>query len=62
MPLQMLMKLIALSVIKLLDLAILLELFLKPFAEKIANEIENMDESKIEKLGKSLEKVFKRVR
>lgn len=35
---------------------------LKPFAEKIANEIENMDESKIEKLGKSLEKVFKRVR
>ncbi len=40
----------------------LIELLLKPFAEKIANEIENMDESKIEKLGKSLEKVFKRVR
>ena len=35
---------------------------LKPFAEKIANEIENMDESKIEKLAKSLEKVLKRIK
>jgi hypothetical protein len=40
----------------------LIELSFKPVLDKIADEIENMDESKVEAIGKQLEKFVKRVK